>query len=120
MRPTFSGLLELQRLSENYDLTRLPALGRNNQVRCVPTRSSRPSDAAARVIHHAQANYIIFLTTLCTRVWCQVYLGEDRNAKGKGPKPVVLFTRAIAVDNAMVGPGPPGSQVGGDELIESN
>lgn len=32
MRPTFPQLLELTRLRSNYDLERLPAIGRNTQV----------------------------------------------------------------------------------------
>ena len=33
MRPTFPQLLELSRLAENFDLQRLPSIGRNTQVR---------------------------------------------------------------------------------------
>lgn len=32
MRPTFPQLLELSRLAANYDLQRLPSIGRNTQV----------------------------------------------------------------------------------------
>jgi hypothetical protein len=39
MRPTFPQLLELSRLAANYDLQRLPSIGRNTQVRaCVHAR----------------------------------------------------------------------------------
>ena len=33
MRPTFPQLLELSRLATNFDLQRLPSIGRNTQVR---------------------------------------------------------------------------------------
>jgi hypothetical protein len=32
MRPTFPQLLELSRLAANYELQRLPSIGRNTQV----------------------------------------------------------------------------------------
>ena len=42
MRPTFHHLLELGRLDENFDLERLPAVGRNVQVYIGSEKSSKP------------------------------------------------------------------------------
>lgn len=47
MRPTFFDLLELSRLSENFDLERIPAIGRNTQIYVGNERRERPSRAAA-------------------------------------------------------------------------
>lgn len=40
MRPTFPQLLELSRLAANYELQRLPSMGRNTQVP-IPSHTSR-------------------------------------------------------------------------------
>jgi len=42
MRPTFHHLLELARLDKNFDLERLPAIGRNAQVYVGTEKSDRP------------------------------------------------------------------------------
>jgi hypothetical protein len=47
MRPTFYALLELSRLSANFDLERIPAIGRNTQICFGTVRMERPSRAAA-------------------------------------------------------------------------
>lgn len=43
MRPTFYALLELSRLSANFDLERIPAVGRNTQIYVGSERTERPS-----------------------------------------------------------------------------
>jgi len=43
MRPTFHELLELRRLSDNFDLERIPCVGRNAQVYVGSEKSARPS-----------------------------------------------------------------------------
>jgi len=43
MRPTFHHLLELGRVNENYELDRLPAVGRNVQVYVGTERSAKPA-----------------------------------------------------------------------------
>jgi acetyl-CoA carboxylase/biotin carboxylase 1 len=43
MRPTFHHLLELQRLTQNFELERLPAVGRNTQVYVGSEKSDRPA-----------------------------------------------------------------------------
>ena len=43
MRPSFHHLLELSRLTENFDLSRLPAVGKNAQVYVGSERNERPS-----------------------------------------------------------------------------
>ncbi|GKY96268.1 hypothetical protein MPSEU_000586300 [Mayamaea pseudoterrestris] len=43
MRPTFHHLLELQRLTQNFELSRLPAIGRNAQVYVGSEKSDRPA-----------------------------------------------------------------------------
>jgi len=42
MRPTFYHLLELNRLKENFDLTRVPAIGKNAQVYIGTEKASKP------------------------------------------------------------------------------
>jgi acetyl-CoA carboxylase/biotin carboxylase 1 len=42
MRPTFHDLLELKRLSANFDLERIPAIGKNAQVYVGSEKSERP------------------------------------------------------------------------------
>ena len=43
MRPTFHHLLELGRVSENYSLERLPAVGKNVQVYVGTERAAKPA-----------------------------------------------------------------------------
>jgi acetyl-CoA carboxylase/biotin carboxylase 1 len=43
MRPTFHHLLELSRLTENFELERIPAIGRNAQVYIGTEKSERPA-----------------------------------------------------------------------------
>jgi hypothetical protein len=47
IRPTFFDLLELSRLSANFDLERIPAIGRNTQIYFGTERLERPSRAGA-------------------------------------------------------------------------
>jgi acetyl-CoA carboxylase/biotin carboxylase 1 len=61
MRPSFPYLLELTRLSINYDLTRIPALGRNAQLWIgvekaddqVAVSRPRPQTVFLRAISHS-------------------------------------------------------------------
>merc|ERR1711966_234917 len=56
MRPTFHQLLELGRLAENYDLQRIPAVGRNVQIYVGSEKSSRRNPAQVvfvRAISHS-------------------------------------------------------------------
>lgn len=43
MRPSFHHLLELSRLTQNYELSRLPAIGKNAQIYVGSEKSSRPA-----------------------------------------------------------------------------
>ena len=50
MRPTFHHLLELGRLSDNFELERLPAIGKNAQIYIGAERSAKPSRGAAQQV----------------------------------------------------------------------
>jgi acetyl-CoA carboxylase / biotin carboxylase 1 len=50
MRPTFHHLLELGRLSDNFELERIPAIGRNAQIYVGTEKSERPGRGGSQVV----------------------------------------------------------------------
>ena len=88
MRPTFPQLLELSRLAANYDLQRLPSIGRNTQVTHLPTHS--PTHPPHPPIDQSLSYLLlplIYQTNPPTNPPThqpiqQVYLGTERSAPG--------------------------------------
>lgn len=62
MRPTFHQLLELNRLTDNYDLLRIPAVGRNVQIYVGSEKGSRRN--AAQVVFVRGITHSAGLTTI--------------------------------------------------------
>jgi hypothetical protein len=72
MRPTFHHLLELARLSANFELERIPAIGKNAQVYVGSENRERPVRGAPEVVFVRGISQ-----WSCYEYWCPAHFSKN-------------------------------------------